>query len=691
MSGAAGPPLGPRRRPGRPPGPSQARAAARPPGRRSEPALRRRRLCAASASPRVAERTGLTKATVFHYFPNKDALLRAVFEAFGERLERAAENWFDPPPASHAARLERLVGVAGRLLRPRSAERPHPLPRAARGRAASAGRRAGGAGAAGLRPLRPPLRRVHRRRHRRRRVLSRPPAGDDHDHRRHHPVRVHAARSGARSSAAAPPAASSLAARGREMAAVDQPRRGAAAACACAARGAPRKGATMKTIDADGHVIEPADLWERELPPSLRGARLRACAGTPTSRQEEVHVEDRCCCRSASSASGWRAARSTTSARACATASCMPGGFDPQRRLRRHGQRGHRHRRALSVDRPLPRSDRGPGARRGLLPRLQRLARRLLPRRARAPDRHRRHPDAGRARGGARAAARRRRRSACAAPSSVPTRATGRALHDPYFDPFWAAAAEAGMPVGLHPSGAGDLPGALQGLRLDAPIMGHPSIFFIDDFIGFSHLVCGGVLERHPQADRRRARSGRRLARPLVRPLRPLRPRLRAGWRPTCTLQAERVLQAPVLRLVRPRRDHAAAARRRSSARTASSGHRTTRTSTRPSRASCASSRNISPSCRRARRTRCAAPTPRNSTDLQSDELRPRDAEAQRSSCRMLCVSALSLLRAYEERTAAPLLALRLRHRALAPLLHRRARLRDRRRVRLRRRRTRRA
>ena len=32
----------------------------------------------------------------------------------------------------------------------------------------------------------------------------------------------------------------------------------------------------MKTIDADGHVIEPADLWERELPESaqnkVRGA-----------------------------------------------------------------------------------------------------------------------------------------------------------------------------------------------------------------------------------------------------------------------------------------------------------------------------------------------------------------------------------------------------------------------------------
>jgi len=108
MSGRQAQPAAPRRRPGRPPGPSQA-------------ALLRARLVdeasrlyadggyAGISFAIVAERAGLTKATVFHYFPNKEALLRAVFDAFGERLERAAENWFDPPPASHAARLERLV------------------------------------------------------------------------------------------------------------------------------------------------------------------------------------------------------------------------------------------------------------------------------------------------------------------------------------------------------------------------------------------------------------------------------------------------------------------------------------------------------------------------------------------------------------------------------------------------------
>ena len=98
----------PRRGPGRPRGPSQAVQ------------LRARLIEEASqlyadggyaglSFATLAARAGLTKPTVFHYFPNKQALLRAVFDALGERLQRAAESWFDAPPASYAARLERLI------------------------------------------------------------------------------------------------------------------------------------------------------------------------------------------------------------------------------------------------------------------------------------------------------------------------------------------------------------------------------------------------------------------------------------------------------------------------------------------------------------------------------------------------------------------------------------------------------
>jgi len=57
----------------------------------------------------LAARVGITKASVFHYFPTKDALAVAVFDALGERLEGRAHAWFDAPPASHAARLERAL------------------------------------------------------------------------------------------------------------------------------------------------------------------------------------------------------------------------------------------------------------------------------------------------------------------------------------------------------------------------------------------------------------------------------------------------------------------------------------------------------------------------------------------------------------------------------------------------------
>lgn len=57
----------------------------------------------------VAQQCGLTKATVFHYFPNKQALLIAIFESLGNRLDDAASGWFDAPPSSCAARLDQVV------------------------------------------------------------------------------------------------------------------------------------------------------------------------------------------------------------------------------------------------------------------------------------------------------------------------------------------------------------------------------------------------------------------------------------------------------------------------------------------------------------------------------------------------------------------------------------------------------
>ncbi len=252
----------------------------------------------------------------------------------------------------------------------------------------------------------------------------------------------------------------------------------------------------MKTIDADGHVIEPVDLWERELPASLRdlGFKIR---WDPDSRQEEVYVENRLLLPVGIVGVGMAGRPFEDVGKGVRYSELMPGGFDPKLRLRDMDREGI----DIAVLYPsvglfLEAIDDSAVAEACCRVYNDWLADfcRTNPARligiagmpmqdvsAAVRELHRVVGDLG-------------MKGVFIRPNPV----KGRALHDPYFDPFWAAAAEAGVPVGLHPSGAGDLPGALQGLRLDAPIMGHPSIFFIDDYIGFSHLVCGGVLERHP-------------------------------------------------------------------------------------------------------------------------------------------------------------------------------------------------
>ena len=97
-----------RRGPGRPPGPSQAEHVR---ARIVAEATRAYSLggYAGLSFGTVAARVGIKKATLFHYFPTKSALVRAAFDALGDKLEARARRWFDAPPASHAARLERVL------------------------------------------------------------------------------------------------------------------------------------------------------------------------------------------------------------------------------------------------------------------------------------------------------------------------------------------------------------------------------------------------------------------------------------------------------------------------------------------------------------------------------------------------------------------------------------------------------
>src|SRR5581483_9582320 len=60
----------------------------------------------------------------------------------------------------------------------------------------------------------------------------------------------------------------------------------------------PRRGEAMQhdsgmlVVDADGHVCEPADLWERELPASMRDRGIRLRWNDQTG-YDECWVEDR--------------------------------------------------------------------------------------------------------------------------------------------------------------------------------------------------------------------------------------------------------------------------------------------------------------------------------------------------------------------------------------------------------------
>ena len=177
--------------------------------------------------------------------------------------------------------------------------------------------------------------------------------------------------------------------------------------------------------------------------------------------------------------------------------------------------------RAHQPDRALP----DDAARHRRCPRPRRRGRRSAaltttgsPTFAAAPDRLfvRDHPAAGR-RGGCR-----RRSARSKVPNLVGTFirpnpvVEWRHFHDPVYDPMWQAASDAGWPIGLHPYLAADVPGAVEGLRLNEvqseasilryqPRMNIRNIFYtqaignpVDMMTSLAFLLAGGVCERFP-------------------------------------------------------------------------------------------------------------------------------------------------------------------------------------------------
>jgi len=75
----------------------------------------------------------------------------------------------------------------------------------------------------------------------------------------------------------------------------------------------------------------------------------------------------------------------------------------------------------------------------------------------------------------------------------------GVPFHDFVYTPVWEALEETGLPLGLHITGSSDMPGAARGVGpWMAPGTHHALIPVVDQMIPLSNLTYGGVLERHP-------------------------------------------------------------------------------------------------------------------------------------------------------------------------------------------------
>jgi uncharacterized protein len=81
-----------------------------------------------------------------------------------------------------------------------------------------------------------------------------------------------------------------------------------------------------------------------------------------------------------------------------------------------------------------------------------------------------------------------------------PNPVLGQPLWSAHYDPMYEALAGTGMPLGLHGAGLYDIEGVSKRM-IDLMAMGthHALILFMDQYLTLAGLVYGGVLERHPE------------------------------------------------------------------------------------------------------------------------------------------------------------------------------------------------
>ncbi|MEX0664523.1 MAG: amidohydrolase family protein [Acidimicrobiia bacterium] len=249
-------------------------------------------------------------------------------------------------------------------------------------------------------------------------------------------------------------------------------------------------------VDADGHVCEPADLWERNLPADLadRGIRLR---WNESTGYDECHVEDGMATDRGLVGLGNAGESFDDFGRGRHYEELNPAGFDPRERVKVLDAEEI----DLSVMYP------GLGLKLGGIkdPELAVWSCKvyndwLAEWCATAPDRLKgagalplQDPKA------AADEARRVRELGLVGTFVRPNAYNDKPFHHYDYTPVWEALEETNLPLGLHIAGLADMPGASLAMRhLMAPGTHHALIPVIDQMMTLSNLVYGGVLERHP-------------------------------------------------------------------------------------------------------------------------------------------------------------------------------------------------
>jgi predicted TIM-barrel fold metal-dependent hydrolase len=249
-------------------------------------------------------------------------------------------------------------------------------------------------------------------------------------------------------------------------------------------------------VDADGHLCEPADLWERNLPASMRdrGIRLRWNEATGF---DECLVEDVMATERGLVGLGNAGESFENFGQGRHYEDCNPAGFDAHERVKVLDSEG------IDISVMYP----GLGLKLGGITDPQLAVASCAVYNDWVADWCSAAPDRLKAVGAlpmqdpeeaAREAYRIRDRGLVAG-FARPNAYNNRPFHDPSYTPVWEALEATGLALGLHITGLADMPGAARGMgHLMAPGTQHAMIPVLDQMVTLSNLVYGGVLERHP-------------------------------------------------------------------------------------------------------------------------------------------------------------------------------------------------